>query len=594
MSKIIIPQNQIQKEFPLYKRITTIGKNADIKIECDNIQDILAYISQSNGCYELIVSKDNDPAIVNNKSSRNIKLNDGTNFYLNNYKIIYKEKTEEKIKNKDEEKIIAYKKLVDFSLKIAKEKNIDNLLDTLLREIIDIIKAEHGFLVLVQENEPMVKARHYTEILEDSAMGDSMSDSIVKKVMEEKEPIIISDALNHEEFSSSYSVINFRLSSVMCVPLIYQGKILGAIYVGNNSLVNAFNQGSLEIMLVYASQAAMLVQNALHINELKVRAKNLQNSLEMVKFGGIIGACSGMQEVYSEIKKVAQLDVSIFIVGETGTGKELIARELHNHSLRKDGPLVIVNCGAISESLLESELFGHVRGAFLGASQSKIGKLQQAHGGTILLDEIGEIPLELQTKILSVIEEQKVCRIGDSKQEIIDVRIISSNTRDLLPQISENKFREDLYYRLNIVQINVPPLRERGNDILVLSNYFLQKYSKIYNKNILGLDEQAKKAVLAYDWPGNVRLLENRIKRAVVMCENERIKIEDLDIKDIKNQERISLSEALDLFRKRYINESLERNDGNRTKAAHELQIDPRTIFRHLEDKKKLRDVFDV
>lgn len=590
MACLILRKNQEEIVYNLYKRLTSIGRNGDIKIDIISNEDIIAYIKSDEKQYTLISSKNSLPICIDNRPVNNHILKNNDSFYIEEFNFIFKEKHEIK-KNNIEEKLTAYKRLVDFSLRISKEKDIDALLKTLLKEITDIINAEYGFLVLLEDGEPKIKVEQYADA---QKLSDHISDSIVKKVLNNKEPIIISDALNDEEFKTSHSVINFRLSSVICAPLIYQGKLLGAIYVGNNSFINAFDHESLEIMTIYASQAAILVENALHINALKKQTKNLLDRLDLTKFGQIIGSCPSMQEVFCEITKIASTDISVLICGETGTGKELIARELHNRSLRKDGPFVHINCKAIPESLLESELFGHVRGAFSQAFQTKIGKFQSAYKGTLFLDEVSEIPYHLQIKILDALKEQKVCKIGDNNSDDINIRVVAATDKDLSSLIKENLFREDLYYKLNVVQINVPPLRERGNDVYVLANYFLQKFAQIYGKNIQGLDESAKSAILNYDWPGNVRQLENRLKRAIVMCENLRISKDDLDIKDILEKNSMSLTDAIDRFRKRYINEALERNDNNRTKTAQELGVDPRTIFRHLESKKKAIGSFDV
>ena len=296
-----------------------------------------------------------------------------------------------------------------------------------------------------------------------------------------------------------------------------------------------------------------------------------------------------MQEVFAQVEKVAQTDISVLISGETGTGKELIARELHQRSHRSAGPFVVINCGAVPENLAESELFGHVRGAFSGATHSRVGKFQAAHEGTLFLDEIGEMPMHVQAKLLKALQDHRVTKIGEHKSESVNIRIMAATHKDLLVYVKEHKFREDLFYRLNIVQISVPPLKERGNDVLVIANFFLQKYAKIYGKEIIGLEEEAQNALLNYHWPGNVRQLENRMRRAIVMCDHNRIKASDLDIKTDPTGGAgvIPLAQALDRYRDRYINESLERNANNRTKTATELGVDPRTIFRHLEAKKK-------
>lgn len=582
--------NGDQQTYTIFKRLTTIGfgSGADIVIAANKVEDIAAYISQTLNTYNLIIPKGKSAAFVNGKSCLKHELKEGDEFRLNDTLFCFSllDKSPQHEPQSEQAEVMAYRRMLGFSQRIAKEKDIEELLRTLLQEIVDLCNAEHGFLVLVEDGKPKVKVQE-SKIASDLADLSPMSDSIVKKVIESKQAIVVNDALHDQEFSSSLSVINFQLSSIMCVPLIYQGHTFGAIYVGNNSYTSAFNQQSLELMTIYASQAAVLVQNALHINALKMRTQKLKESLELSKFGGIIGSCESMQTVFLHVEKVALSDVGVLICGEKGVGKEQIAREIHVRSSRKDAPFVIMNCSAIPAEQLESELFGHVRGAFVGATQSKIGKLQASHAGILFLDEIWGLPLHVQLKLVQALQEKQVSKLGDNKSEAIDVRLVAASSKDLMKLVENGEFREDLYYRLNVVEIVVPPLRERGNDVLVMANYFLQKYAKVYGKEIIGFLEQAQDALLNYHWPGNVRQLENRIRRAVVMCDQNRISLSDLDIEIDESQGVLPLADALEKFRKRYIAESLERNAGNKTKSAHELGVDPRTIFRYLEKKNK-------
>jgi len=590
MSHLVI--SGTNESFVIFKRLSSIGSGpeADIKIKSHKLSPIAAYISFTGSACTLIVPPDQPAAVVNDTLTRKQLLTNNLSFTLGDAILVFKEHEENQAhdqKSVSEAQVIAYRRLLDFSERIAQEKDIETLLKRLLKEITQLTGAEHGFLVLIEDGRLGVKVQESRDPAYAFDQIGPMSDSIIKKVIDKKEPIIVSDALHDHEFASSHSVINYRLTSVMCVPLIYQGHTFGAIYVGNNSFVSAFDKASLELMTIYSSQAALLVQNALHINALKKRTKSLQESLELTKFGGIIGGCQGMQDVFSQVEKVALTDVSVLITGETGTGKELIARELHVRSQRHAGPFIVINCGAIPENLLESELFGHVRGAFTGATHSRVGKFQAAHDGTLFLDEIGEMPMHLQVKLLRALQDHRVTKVGENKSESVNIRIIAATNKDLLTCVKEHTFREDLYYRLNVVQITAPPLKERGNDVLVIANFFLQKYAKIYGKEIIGLEEEAQNALLNYHWPGNVRQLENRMRRAIVMCDHNRIKACDLDIKADTRTGIMPLTQALERYRDRYINESLERNAHNRTKAASELGVDPRTIFRHLEAKKK-------
>jgi transcriptional regulator with PAS, ATPase and Fis domain len=260
-----------------------------------------------------------------------------------------------------------------------------------------------------------------------------------------------------------------------------------------------------------------------------------------------------------------------------------MAKEIHRRSPRKDSPFVVVNCGAIPENLMESEFFGFVKGAFTGANSTRGGFLQAAHEGTLFLDEIGEMPLQLQVKLLRSLQEKKVTKVGDTKEEEIDIRIVAATHRDLEKEINEKRFREDLYYRLNVINLELPPLRERGDDILLLATLIMKKYAAQYNSQVTGFAPKTIKAMRRYPWPGNVRELENRIKRAVVLCEKTMIGSDDLELPAAKLETLKSLNQAREEFSRTYVLEALALNQGNRTKTAKDLDVDPRTIFRYLE-----------
>ena len=305
----------------------------------------------------------------------------------------------------------------------------------------------------------------------------------------------------------------------MCVPLLERGNVLGVIYVGNDHVAELFDQSHLEVMMVFAAQASLLVRNALLVNELKLDNRSLHDRIEQIRFGEILGASPRMQEVFRKVQKVATTDISVLITGETGTGKELIARELHGRSPRAKQAFITINCGAIPENLLESELFGHVRGAFTGAVSNKTGRFQAADRGTLFLDEIGEMPLALQVKILRALQEKVVVRVGDTNAESVDIRILAATNRELDAEIKAGRFREDLYYRLNVVNLHLPPLRDRGDDIVVLARYMVGRYAPEYGNTVRGLTPNAIAAIKRHRWPGNIRELENRIKKAVVLAD---------------------------------------------------------------------------
>ena len=300
----------------------------------------------------------------------------------------------------------------------------------------------------------------------------------------------------------------------------------------------------------------------------------------------MIGKSHEIQKVFDLVKKVAPSKASVLITGESGVGKEMIANALHNLSPRKDKPFIKVHCAALSDSLLESELFGHEKGAFTGAIAMKRGRFELAHEGTIFLDEIGEISQNVQVKLLRVIQERKFERVGGEETLDVDVRIIAATNRNLEEEIKKGNFREDLYYRLNVVNINVPPLRERKDDIPIMVNNFIRKFSKENNKNITTVDTKAKNALYSYDWPGNIRELRNCIEGAVVIAEGSTLRLEDLPPAVRKSQENSSISipagTDMDTAEKIIIRETLLFCHGNKSKTAQVLGIGRKTLHRKL------------
>jgi transcriptional regulator with GAF, ATPase, and Fis domain len=479
--------------------------------------------------------------------------------------------------------LISLRLLTRVSERLFKSFDLNQLLEDLMDAAIEVTRADKGFLILTENNELRVKvARNVGRENIDDAI-ERLSDSIVAKVIKSQKPLILRDALDDPEFRGSESVVNLKLLSVMCVPLALRGDLLGIIYVGNDRLVNRFEPKSLDTLTIFAAQASLLLMNAMLVNELKVDNTELRKKLEDHHYGDLVGTCAGMKDVYKRIDKIAGTDISVLITGETGTGKELIAREIHRRGPRTKGPFITINCGAIPENLLESELFGHVKGAFTGAIATKPGKFHAAIGGTLFLDEIGEMPLSLQVKLLRALQEKVIYKVGDNRAEPVDIRIVAATNKVLEEEVKKGTFREDLYYRLNVVTLRLPPLRERGEDLLVLAKYFLQKYAKEYSSRSRGFTPSSTIAIKKYGWPGNIRELENRIKKAVVLADKPLLSADDLDLRPENLDPIMPLAQAKEDFQKRYINEVLERNNGNRTKTAKDLGVDPRTIFRHLE-----------
>jgi two-component system NtrC family response regulator len=301
-------------------------------------------------------------------------------------------------------------------------------------------------------------------------------------------------------------------------------------------------------------------------------------------FEGMIGTSTQMQDVFSTIRKVATTDAPVLIRGESGTGKELVARAIHRLSIRESKPFIPINCSAIPENLIESELFGHEKGTFTGAHAQRKGRFEMAEGGTLFLDEIGDLPLILQTKLLRFLQEKTIERVGGREQIEVDTRVLAATNRDLEEAMKNATFRDDLYYRLSVINISLPALRERNADVVLLAKTFLDRYTSETRKKIKGFSSEAIEAIESYSWPGNVRELENRIKRAVIMSEGKKITLEDLEMKAVAGKkELILLKDAREMLEKGLILKAIARNENNLTKAASDLGISRPTLYDLME-----------
>jgi transcriptional regulator with GAF, ATPase, and Fis domain len=575
------------RTLPIFKKITSVGSAGgnDISLENVGLADYHAQIIFDGRDFNLSEVDTQGKILVNGKKKRRCKLVHNDRLSLGDVELtfsLYDEAAAEGPRDGATE-ISGLRKLYEFSQRLMEIKSVSALLEELMDSVIEVTSADKGFLILVDHGEPRVAvARNLTQQNLPNGVRH-LSDSVLQRVMQTKRPLIVSDALHDEHFKTSESVMNLKLCSVMCAPLLAQGELLGILYVGNDNVVNLFEESSLDVLSIFAGQASLILQNALLVDSIKSDFDALKQQLEANRFGDIIGSCPSMRDVFRTVEKVAGADISVLITGETGTGKELIARAVHQDSPRKDQAFVVVNCGAIPENLIESELFGHVRGAFTGAVATRPGKFQLAHNGTLFLDEVGELPLALQVKLLRALQEKVVMKVGDTKSEHVDIRIVAATNRDLEQEMKRGAFREDLFYRLNVINIHLPPLRERGDDVLVLAKYLLAKYAEEYSSKVKGFTPNALIAIRKYDWPGNVRQLENRIKKAIVMCDKTLVGVEDLDMLPEAVSSITTLAQAREDFQRRYILEVLERNNGNRTKTAQDLGVDPRTIFRYLE-----------
>jgi transcriptional regulator with GAF, ATPase, and Fis domain len=590
--------------FPISHRLTMIGSSPEchLVLTGDDVAATHCTLSHEPGRYRVEAAARSTPFYVRGKKLRNHELKHGDVIVIGEHELTFsavddvRQAETSKPSEGDALQIDAARKLLEFSELLAGGADLTQLLDELIDQIVAMTKASKGFLVLASDegDDYQIRVARNLERQPVDDPSELLSDNIIREVITSRKAQIISDAYADERFQSSLSVINLKLCSVMCVPLLVRGELLGLIYVGNDSVRNLFREGQLEMLRIFAGQAALFIKNAKLLNELRTESAQLAERLEHVKFGEIIGACPQMIEVYNRVEKVASTDITVLIHGETGTGKELIAREVHNRSPR-EGAFITVNCGAIPENLIESELFGHVKGAFTGAVATQMGKFLAADGGTIFLDEIGELPLQLQVKLLRVLQEKQIQRVGEAKTMPIDARVVAATNRDLAEEVKAGRFREDLYFRLNVIGITLPPLRDRGDDVLLIARYLVGRYAKEYGRNIdpaNALANSAINAVMRFSWPGNIRQLENHIKKALVLADGPQITAADLDLESPDGggggeDEILNLTDARELWQAGYINHVLALNGGNRTKTARDLGVDPRTIFRHLEKQDK-------
>ena len=575
------------RSVPLVKRITSVGRGADVDVRLEDgrapehaltlLWDGRSYRAGSVGAPFLVDGKKRDAHVM--RDGDVIRVAD-TWIALS---LADAPATEDAPGDPGREALATLRRLTEFSGRLLQSGDVPALLEALLDEAIDITRGDRGFLVLVEGEQRSVRVARNVNRENLARDAETLSDTVVDRVLRTGEPLLVSDATADPEFSASASVVNLKLSSVLCVPLMHRGKPFGVVYVGSDRVGSHFDRRGLDTLTIFAAQASLLVQNALLLDELRTDNRGLRERLEQQRFGDLLGSCPGMQEVYRQIEKVAPTDLSVLVVGETGTGKELVARELHRRSPRASGPFVAINCGALPETLLESELFGHVKGAFTGAVASRPGRFQQASGGTLFLDEVGDMPPVLQVKLLRALQGRTVQRVGDHRDEPVDIRVLAATHRTLEDEVRKGTFREDLYYRLATLTLRVPPLRERGEDVVVLARGFLRSFADAYRTTARGFSPAALAAIRRHPWPGNVRELENRIKKAVVLADGPLVRTEDLDFPPEQLPPLASLQEAKDDFERRYVLEALQRHGGNRARTARALGVDPRTIFRLLE-----------
>lgn len=519
-----------------------------------------------------------------------------------------------------------WEKLLEINRRLNMEHDLNRLLELIMDSVLVLVDAERGFLILEKNgNLGIPVARNIDKETIKGAKG-KISRSIAEEVIKTNKPVMTVDALRDQRFDKYASVHELKLRSILCIPLRVKERVVGSLYVDNRFQVGAFKLEDLKLMEAFADQSAIALENARLIAENEIKRRMLESSNAKIRklveelerkvdmqsaqieslhkeleserelktkydYPYIVGRSSKMRGVFSVMDKVTDSSVPVLIEGESGTGKELVARAIHFNGPRKDRRFLSENCSAIPDTLLESELFGHEKGAFTGAVERKIGIFEAADGGTIFLDEIGDMSLNMQAKLLRVLQDGEVRRVGSERAIYVDVRIISATHRRLEDLIREGLFREDLYWRLNVVKISMPPLRDKREDIPLLVDYFVEKLSGEMGSPIK-ISPDAMRVLMAYDWPGNVRELENELKKSALLS-GGLIRVADLSPRLLESTRIYDgsgfrgedfwagafLAEALEKFEKEYIEKALIECGGNRAKAAKRLGIGRRTLY---------------
>lgn len=492
-------------------------------------------------------------------------------------------------------------RLYRLALEMGDAANSRELARKVLTSLFDSTSADIGAILLLHEPtsgtpnpDQLYQAVYRAET--DSAY-EQVSEYLSKIVLERREAVLAKDIMDDSQLRNRESLDEIRVRSVICAPIRANDTLHGLVHLYSTDPKKPFKPDELEYTLAVADQMALVLQHLIERDSLAdglARAtdenKTLRRQLELD--GELVGESRPMQDLRETIRRIAPTDATALIRGESGVGKELVARAIHFNSTRREGPFVCMNCAALSESLLESELFGHEKGSFTGATNRKSGKFEQAHKGTLFLDEVGEMSQAIQAKFLRVLEGHAFERVGGNQAIAVNVRVVAATNRDLEEAVNKGTFRKDLYFRLHVVELNVVPLRERRSDIPVLARHFLERSAQKTNRPITGFSRGALESLLHYHWPGNVRELQNVVERSVILCQGKEVTASDIQLSTLRaeKEERADMTTpvgyrevSLEVLEKEHILATLDWTDWNKSKAAQILGIERSTLDRKLK-----------
>jgi transcriptional regulator with GAF, ATPase, and Fis domain len=473
--------------------------------------------------------------------------------------------------------------LLKISRVVHSIRDLEELQGQILNLIFDIVPADHGAILLDNKGDERFASVFARHRVTQSTQPVRVSRTIARQVMKEGLAILGADVPGCNDLAGVESLVDSEVRSLLCVPLTMFQKVTGCIYLGTCSPARRFDEDHLQLVAAIAGISVAALETARRMQWLESENRRLYAQVNLDH--NLIGESTRMKEVYQFLSRAAPTDSNVLLQGESGTGKELAARAIHRNSPRSGQPFVAINCAAIPESLLESELFGHERGAFTGAIAQKKGRLEMANGGVVFLDEIGELALALQVKLLRALQEREFERVGGTRSISVDIRLIAATNKNLGEAVKAGTFRQDLFYRLNVLSLVIPPLRDRREDIALLAEHFVAKCAQKCNMKTKMLSPDAMMCLVSYDWPGNVRELENAIERALVLSPSDIVQPEDLPESILEKSFPLSTkgakyhSEVKEL-KKRLILDALEKTKGNYTEAADVLGLQVNYLHR--------------
>jgi transcriptional regulator with GAF, ATPase, and Fis domain len=472
--------------------------------------------------------------------------------------------------------------LLKLATRIGGIWDLESLQWQLLGFIFDVVPAERGAILLFEHDDEFSSA-----VAWDRVRGPDhpvqVSRTIVQRVVRERVGLVVNDIFSDEGLRQVHTVVELRIRSVLCVPLTAAERVLGAIYLDSQHRSDQFDESRLQVMTAIAGIAALALGNVRYMEQLRKENHELRAEINLEH--NMVGGSQAMRKVFQLIRRVAPTDSTVLIEGESGTGKELVARAIHRNSPRAERPFVAINCAAIPDTLLESELFGHEKGAFTGASGLKKGKLELAEGGTLFLDEISELASGLQAKLLRVLQEREFERVGSAHPIKLDIRVVAATNKSLAELAKTGAFRKDLYHRLNVVALTMPALRDRREDIPALTEHFIAKASRKCKMRPKPLSAEARACLMNYDWPGNIRELENAVERALVLGSTNTILPDDLPEAIVETGSsafplKAHYHAAITDFKKQLVREAFLKAKGNYLEAAKTLGMHPNSLLR--------------